>query len=703
MGNQFGLFSLTGQGDAPLVMMGSHLDSQSRAGRLDGTYGVAAALRVGAGLMRARRAGARFTADFCAVNWTNEEGARFRPSLLGSGTYLGRHTVAEALACRDDDGISLRRGPGGHRPGGRDAPPPRPACYLEIHVEQGTALEEAGRTIGIVTRNWGATKIEAVFTGVQAHTGPGRMERRRDALLAAAYAIADIRALADAWPGLLYTAVGRVQVAPNSANVVAGTRRDLGGAPIRRRRHPDARPEAGPTGSCAGAADRAGTGLTITSRGERPIRAMPEAVCDLVAACAEAQGLGALRMDTVAGHDALSFLGICPTGLVFVPSIDGIAHNEAEATDPADLAAGLALMRDAAERLCRRGGDPVRAAQPEPDRNEAARTRTSRRESPPPWRRLPGWEAGTAQIALAAAPVASPTHRAVASDCARVRRDGADPVFLKRRHADMAADLRPAMAEATRRAGALGLGPALLAEAGRGRRWSFWPTCPSPGATPGSATCRTPDTMAQVLGALRRLHGPEPLGQTFCPFERIAALAEEARACAAPVPDDIDALLADAELIRAAIAAAGFDRALLPQRRHRLEPHARAPKASGLAPDGVRLVDFDLAGRLRPLVRGRRAPQRGHRVRPRAPAGHRVLCRALRRGPVRPLPPLRRGGRPDVGPVGDHPGGDVAPARHRVLQVRPVAAAARAHHPGGARFRALAAPAVSGTGAGGDR
>lgn len=364
VGNQFGLFSLADQADAPLVLMGSHLDSQSLAGRLDGTYGVAAALCVGAGLMRARRAGRRFTADFCVVNWTNEEGARFRPSLLGSGTYLGRHAVAEALSCRDESGTTLSEALDAIGYRGGDAPPPRPACYLEVHVEQGTVLEETGRTIGIVTRNWGATKIEAAFLGVQAHTGPGRMEVRRDALLAAAYAIAEIRALADAWPGLLYTAVGRVAVTPNSANVVPA-RVELS---VELRSADDTvLAEAGRRADrlLDAAAARAGTGLTILARNERPIRAMPEAVCDLVAVCAEARGLGALRMDTVAGHDALSFLGICPTGLVFVPSIGGIAHNEAEATDPADLAAGLALMREAADRLCRSGGDPVRAARPE--------------------------------------------------------------------------------------------------------------------------------------------------------------------------------------------------------------------------------------------------------------------------------------------------------------------------------------------------
>ena len=360
VGNQFGLFALAEGEGAPLVMMGSHLDSQVLAGRLDGTYGVSVALRVGDGLMRARRAGKRFAADFCAVNWTNEEGARFRPSLLGSATYLGGHEAADALGVRDDDGMSLGDALAAIGYRGSDPAPPRPACYLEAHVEQGTVLEEAGRPIGVVGRNWGATKIEAVFTGAQAHTGPGRMERRRDALLAAAYAIAEIRALAEGWPGLLHTSVGRIQVAPNSANVVPG-RVEIS---VELRSSEDAiLAEAGTRADALlrAAADRAGTDLTIAGRSERPSRALPEAVCRLLADSAASTGHEALRMDTVAGHDALSFLGICPTGLVFVPSIAGITHNEAEATAPDDLAAGLAVMRDAAERLCRCGGDPAAA------------------------------------------------------------------------------------------------------------------------------------------------------------------------------------------------------------------------------------------------------------------------------------------------------------------------------------------------------
>ena len=184
VGNQFAIFPLADGPGAPLVMLGSHLDSQPKAGRFDGTYGVVAAAAIGAALMRARRAGETFGSDFCAVNWTGEEGARFRPSLLGSGAYAGARRIEEALSSRDDAGITLRGALDGIGFLGTDRPPPLPACYLELHVEQGLVLEKAKASIGIVTRNWGAAKIDVVFTGEQAHTGPTPMPRRRDALLA---------------------------------------------------------------------------------------------------------------------------------------------------------------------------------------------------------------------------------------------------------------------------------------------------------------------------------------------------------------------------------------------------------------------------------------------------------------------------------------------------------------------------------------
>jgi N-carbamoyl-L-amino-acid hydrolase len=360
VGNQFGLFPLAGRTDAPIVMMGSHLDSQYRAGTLDGTLGVAASLCVGQALMDARRRGARFDANFCAVNWTNEEGARFRPSLLGSGTFAGAFSEAFALERRDDQGISLRQALDAIGFRRTDVSPPMPACYLELHVEQGSVLEAARAQIGVVVRNWGATKIDVVLLGEQAHTGPTPMARRRDALLGAAYLIAAIRTIADRWPGLVHASVGRIVVLPNSANVVPA-RADL--AVELRSAHDRLLVEAGKLAEAAiaEAAGRAGVEAAVAQRSDRLIRALPTAVCALVSLCAKETGHRSVRMDTVSGHDALSMLGLCPTGLVFVPSIGGITHNEAEATAEADLAAGLAVSTRAVDRLCRTGGSPEKA------------------------------------------------------------------------------------------------------------------------------------------------------------------------------------------------------------------------------------------------------------------------------------------------------------------------------------------------------
>lgn len=360
VGNQFGIFNLTGEASAPLVMMGSHLDSQPRGGRFDGALGVAAAVAVGEALMRARAEGVIFDANFCAVNWTNEEGARFRPSLLGSGVFVGRHATEEALAVRDDDGIRLGDALSAIGRRGVDRPPALPACYLELHVEQGVTLEQAGASIGVVVRNWGATKFDVTFEGEQAHTGPCPMPLRRDALLAAAHLIVEARTIAKRWPGRVHSSVGRLLVSPNSANVVPSETR----LSLEIRCDDD-----GVLASASALADEAieraahlaNAVAASVVRNERTIRMMPEAVCALVEAAAETTDRRSLRLDTVAGHDAISLLGHCPTGLVFVPSAGGVAHNEAEFTSTADVEAGFEVCLEAVSRLCRSGGSPERA------------------------------------------------------------------------------------------------------------------------------------------------------------------------------------------------------------------------------------------------------------------------------------------------------------------------------------------------------
>jgi N-carbamoyl-L-amino-acid hydrolase len=197
--------------------------------------------------------------------------------------------------------------------------------------------------IGIVTRNWGAAKIDVSFKGEQAHTGPAKMGARRDALFAAAQLICDVRAIADKWPDRIHTSVGRLVVQPNSPNVVP-SQTDLS---IELRAVDDSilqEAEIIAMQAIDTAAQRANVAVEIGNRTSRSIRVLPPAVGELVKRCALEAGVRSREIDTVSGHDALSLLDTCPTGLVFVPSVGGIAHNEKEDTHSDDLDTGMTVL-----------------------------------------------------------------------------------------------------------------------------------------------------------------------------------------------------------------------------------------------------------------------------------------------------------------------------------------------------------------------
>lgn len=199
--------------------------------------------------------------------------------------------------------------------------------------------------------------------------------------------------------------------------------------------------------------------------------------------------------------------------------------------------------------------------------------------------RIPEWRGRPLRYALAAAPVASPTHRAVASDCLRVVLDGDADVFLKIRHADMAHDLTPVAVQAAERAGRLGVGPAVRI-VGDGLLGLDFLAEPWRYARVGDLL--EPGTLAAVLAAIRRLQEEGPLGHHFCPFARVAALAREAASVGAPLPDGTGSLIAATALIGEAMRASGID--LRPCRNDGIASNVM------LGGDGVRLVDFDLAG-----------------------------------------------------------------------------------------------------------
>ena len=340
VGNVFALLPLAGP-HAPWVLSGSHLDSQPRGGRYDGAYGVLGACIVADAIRTAWPA--QSTHNLAVVIWTNEEGARFSPSMLGSGVYAGHYDSAYALSREDAQGVSLKTALSAIGYHGTGTGPADPRACIELHIEQGPELEKTGSRIGVVEGNWGTMKYIATMHGMAAHTGPTPMQERHDALLGAAHLVVACRLLSDETSGELLTSVGRLDIEPNSSNVVAEQVKVF--AEMR------ATDNGMLAQSCAAfelaaaeSATRAKVRLELQKVTNRPAGLFDAGLCELVERAAERHLLSSRRLFTVAGHDAVSLRSLCRTAMIFVPSAKGISHNEAEFTEASDLEAGLDVL-----------------------------------------------------------------------------------------------------------------------------------------------------------------------------------------------------------------------------------------------------------------------------------------------------------------------------------------------------------------------
>src|SRR5699024_10436153 len=208
---------------APFVLVGSHLDSQPMGGKYDGSYGVLAAAHAVAGVAQKIDNGELIpTVNLAVVNWFNEEGSRFSPSMMGSSVYTGKLDLADALAVEDNDGVTVAAALAAEQID-RHSTAPEAASYAEIHIEQGPVLERSGNTIGLVDTTWGAKKYRVTITGDQGHTGATPMNQRKDALYGAAKFIVAAREIIEQFPdGVLHTAVSTLDLFPNSPVTYAG-------------------------------------------------------------------------------------------------------------------------------------------------------------------------------------------------------------------------------------------------------------------------------------------------------------------------------------------------------------------------------------------------------------------------------------------------------------------------------------------------
>jgi N-carbamoyl-L-amino-acid hydrolase len=325
----------------PPVLTGSHIDSVATGGIYDGALGVLAGLEV---VETVAAAGIETTHPLAVGVFTDEEGSRFAPDMLGSLVYVGGLALETALDTRAVDGPVLRdelERIGYAGPSPCPAMPPR--AFVELHVEQGPVLEAEGVDVGVVTGVQGISWTELTITGQSNHAGTTPMDHRHDAGLAAAAIAVGVRALAEELGPPMVATVGRIELHPNLVNVVAARAVltvDL--------RHTDDSVLRAAEEALAAMCDelRESEGVTIDARSLArfaPVE-FDAAVVDRVERVAREQGRTTKRLPSGAGHDAQMLARVCPSGMVFVPSAGGVSHNPAEHTDDNQLEAGANVL-----------------------------------------------------------------------------------------------------------------------------------------------------------------------------------------------------------------------------------------------------------------------------------------------------------------------------------------------------------------------
>ena len=340
VGNIIGTWDV-GQG-AP-VMTGSHIDTVRTGGRYDGNLGVLAGLEVVESLMTA---GVRPRRPFAVAVFSNEEGARFQPDMLGSLVYVGGLAVEDALSTMSIDGCAYgdeltRIGYAGNLP----CPAPAPHAFVELHIEQGPVLEREGFRFGAVTGVQGISWQEVHIDGQSNHAGTTPMDLRHDPAVVAARITVFLRELAERYGGHQVCTVGRVDLHPNLINVVpksATLTLDVRNTDEVKLRCAEA--EIDDFVRRVAAAEGVSITRRVLARFE-PVDFDPRVV-DIVAAAIEAKGTTHRRLPSGAGHDAQMLARVCPTAMIFTPSHLGISHNPAEHTDDADLIDGAQILLD---------------------------------------------------------------------------------------------------------------------------------------------------------------------------------------------------------------------------------------------------------------------------------------------------------------------------------------------------------------------
>jgi beta-ureidopropionase / N-carbamoyl-L-amino-acid hydrolase len=345
IGNIVGV--LKGTTDEPAILLGSHIDTVGSGGKYDGALGALGALEV---IESIREAGVTPRRTMAVVAFTNEEGARFQPDILGSCVWTGDTSIAEAYALADTDGKTV--GAELARIGYVGAAEPgflKTHAYLELHIEQGPILDAEGGGIGAVTGVQAIWWSEIILTGEPNHAGTTPMKYRRNAALAAAKIVLFVDQLTRDIEGTVAN-TGRITTEPGNVNVVPGRvtmTLDLRNPNDARLADVERRLEA----FLNDLSRDSGIALQRRDLARFPAQPFDPAMISAVEDAAKAQGHKVRRMHSGAGHDAQMMATVVPTAMIFVPSVKGISHNPAEFTRDEDCIAGANVLLASALKL----------------------------------------------------------------------------------------------------------------------------------------------------------------------------------------------------------------------------------------------------------------------------------------------------------------------------------------------------------------
>lgn len=327
--------------NAKTVMMGSHLDSQPTGGKYDGAFGVLAGLEV---VRTLNQHGIQTRAPVEIAAWTNEEGCRFAPCMMGSGIFTGELGFEEMMARTDHEGVTAGEALDAIGYRGEDGVSPEEiAAYFEPHIEQGPILEETETTIGVVIGALGQQWFDLTLTGLEAHAGPTPMHLRRDAMMGAAEVTQALNRIANAHAPHGRGTVGYMALHPGSRNVIPGQVKmtlDM------RHWKPDALEAMAREVATAieEISERHGLEYELTPTATFAPEFFDKSCVERVRQGAEAMGHSHQEIISGAGHDAIFIGRVAPAAMIFIPCKDGISHNEAESAEPEHVHAGANVL-----------------------------------------------------------------------------------------------------------------------------------------------------------------------------------------------------------------------------------------------------------------------------------------------------------------------------------------------------------------------